>query len=98
MTDDEVLRCQHVVELVTDYLDGALDPDLTARFREHLRQCPHCTEYLDQVRRTIRTLGRVPVEALPPDTVAGLLAEFGALRPEQTSPRRGPFGRTRRRQ
>jgi len=88
MTDADALRCQDVVELVTDYLEGALDPNLTARFREHLRICPHCVEYLDQVRRTIRTVGRVPVEALPPETMDGLLAEFGNLRPEQPLRRR----------
>jgi predicted anti-sigma-YlaC factor YlaD len=93
MTDDVELRCQEVVELVTDYLEGALDTELTARFREHLRGCPHCTEYLDQVRRTIRSLGHVPVDALPPETVAGLLAEFGNLRPEQPASRRSFFRR-----
>ena len=93
MTEEEELRCRQVVELVTDYLEGALDPGLTAKFREHLRGCPHCTEYLDQVRRTIRTLGHVPVDALPPETMAGLLAEFGNLRPEQPAPRRSLFRR-----
>ena len=93
MTDDEELRCQQVVELVTDYLEGALDADVTAKFRQHLRGCPHCTEYLDEIRRTIRTLGHVSVEALPPETVAGLLAEFGNLRPAQPATRRRLFRR-----
>jgi predicted anti-sigma-YlaC factor YlaD len=93
MTDLVALRCQQVVELVTDYLEGALDTGMTARFREHLRECPHCTEYLDQVRRTIRGLGQVPADPLPPETMAGLLAEFGRFLPEQPKPRRKPFGR-----
>jgi len=93
MTDDVELRCQEVVELVTDYLEGALDADVTAKFRQHLRGCPHCTEYLDEIRRTIRTLGHVSVEALPPETVAGLLAEFGNLRPAQPATRRRLFRR-----
>lgn len=79
----EQLACQDVVELVTDYLEGALDPDRTAQFREHLQICPHCVEYLEQVRRTIRTLGQVPPEALPPETMDGLLAAFGDLRPRR---------------
>jgi anti-sigma factor RsiW len=83
MTDAEALRCQDVVELVTDYLEGALDPDLTARFNEHLQICPHCVEYVDQVRRTIRTVGQVPVDSLPQEIMDGLLAEFGNLRPER---------------
>jgi len=92
-TPAEQLRCRQMVELVTDYLDGALDADLTARFREHLRGCPHCTEYLDQIRRTITELGRVEPDSLPAETMAGLLAEFGELRPEQPGRRGRRFRR-----
>ena len=60
------LVCQQVVELVTDYLEGALsDPD-RRRFERHLAGCPHCTEYLAQMRETIRLAGRVAPEDLTP--------------------------------
>jgi len=53
------LVCQEVVELVTDYLEGALSPAEHRRFEEHLAGCPHCTEYLAQMRETIRLAGRL---------------------------------------
>ena len=60
------LVCQQVVELVTDYLEGALpDPD-RQRLERHLAGCPHCTEYLAQMRETIRLAGRVTLEDLTP--------------------------------
>ena len=60
------LVCQQVVELVTDYLEGTLsDPD-RQRFERHLAGCPHCTEYLAQMRETIRLAGRVAPEDLTP--------------------------------
>jgi anti-sigma factor RsiW len=60
------LVCQQMVELVTDYLEGALpDPD-RQRFERHLAGCPHCTEYLAQMRETIRLAGRVTLEDLTP--------------------------------
>jgi len=47
------LSCQQAVALVTDYLDGALSSTEEARFERHLAGCPHCTEYLAQIRATI---------------------------------------------
>ena len=60
------LPCQVVVELVTDYLEGALTPAERRRFESHLSGCPHCTEYLAQMRETIRLAGRVTPEDLTP--------------------------------
>jgi anti-sigma factor RsiW len=59
--------CRQAVELVTDYLEGALSPRERARFEAHLRECPHCTAYLDQIRRTIAAVGRVEPESLAPE-------------------------------
>ncbi|MGH9281562.1 MAG: zf-HC2 domain-containing protein, partial [Acidimicrobiales bacterium] len=42
--------CQQAVELVTDYLEGALSPRDRARLEAHLGECPHCHEYFDQMR------------------------------------------------
>jgi anti-sigma factor RsiW len=60
------LVCQQVVELVTDYLEGALSRRARRRFEKHLAGCPHCTEYLAQMRETIRLAGRVTPEDLTP--------------------------------
>jgi anti-sigma factor RsiW len=60
------LPCQRVVEMVTDYLEGALTPADHARLEAHLAGCPHCTEYLAQMRETIRLAGRLTPEDLTP--------------------------------
>ena len=60
------LVCQQVVELVTDYLEGALRGSARRRFEKHLAGCPHCTEYLAQMRETIRLAGRVTPDDLTP--------------------------------
>ena len=60
------LVCQQVVELVTDYLEGGLRGTARRRFEKHLAGCPHCTEYLAQMRETIRLAGRVTPEDLTP--------------------------------
>ena len=60
------LPCQVVVEMVTDYLEGALSAAERRRFEAHLAGCPHCTEYLAQMRETIRLAGRITPEDLTP--------------------------------
>jgi anti-sigma factor RsiW len=58
--------CQQAVELVTDYLEGALSRAQRRRFEAHLAGCPHCTEYLAQMRATIRVTGTVTPDDLTP--------------------------------
>jgi anti-sigma factor RsiW len=51
------LVCQQAVELVTDYLEGTLSRTDRRRYETHLAGCPHCTEYLAQMRKTIELTG-----------------------------------------
>jgi anti-sigma factor RsiW len=75
------LRCQEFVELVTDYLDGALPRRERKRVEAHLAGCDGCTAYLQQFRLTIDTLGRVaPAEPTDPRTRDALLAIYRELR------------------
>ncbi len=60
------LVCQQAVELVTGYLEGTLSRAARRRFERHLAGCPHCTEYLAQMRETIRLTGRLEPEDLSP--------------------------------
>lgn len=74
------IDCKGVVELVTEYLEGSLPPDLTTEVEAHLALCPGCQAYLDQMRRTIEELGRVPVESLSDAAREDLLAAFRTFR------------------
>ena len=85
MDDVADMSCNELVELVTDFLEGALDPETERRFVDHLAQCDGCDRYLDQVRRTVAAVGGQPVDPLPDQTRAALLAAFRDTpdRPEQ---------------
>lgn len=69
----KALVCRQAVELVTDYLEGALSERDRARFEAHLAGCPHCSEYLTQMRVTIATLGAIEPESLGPEVQAELV-------------------------
>jgi anti-sigma factor RsiW len=70
------LACNELVELVTDYFEGALSAADTARFEAHLTDCDGCTAYLDQIRTTIVLTGRLSQETLTPEARDGLLQAF----------------------
>ncbi len=61
------LACQQVVELVTEYLEGFLSRSEHKRFEGHLRGCPNCTAYLEQMRVTIWATGTLRAEDLSPE-------------------------------
>lgn len=70
------LVCRELVELVTNYLEGALPAAETARVEAHLAVCPHCARYLEQMRQTIAATGHVSEEDLQPEAREALLSAF----------------------
>jgi anti-sigma factor RsiW len=58
------LACQQAVDLVTDYLEGALSPAQRRRFEAHLASCPDCPEYLAQMRAIIVLTGSITTDDL----------------------------------
>jgi anti-sigma factor RsiW len=56
------MTCAEFVELVTAYLEGALDRDTEQRFVEHMALCDGCDRYLHQIRATVTQLGQLPGE------------------------------------
>lgn len=76
----EQLSCQELVELVTDYLEGALPPEESARFEAHIGICDGCNVYLEQMRQTIALSGRLSVAALAPEAERRLLDAFRGWR------------------
>ena len=78
--DVEQLSCQELVELVTEYLEGALSVEDTARFEEHIGRCAGCAAYLEQIRQTIALAGRLTPESLSPEAERELLEAFRGWR------------------
>jgi anti-sigma factor RsiW len=70
------MPCQELVEVITDYLEGALPERDRLRFEQHLAVCAKCREYVDQFRRTIAVVGAVREHELDPAVRAGLVEAF----------------------
>ena len=76
------LVCQQVVELVTDYLEGTLSRRERRRFESHLRACPNCTAYLQQIKTTVQLTGTIEWDELTPEAQADLTDLYRRWRSE----------------
>jgi anti-sigma factor RsiW len=76
MSGIEPMDCNELVELVTAYLDGVLDLDTRARFDVHLTECDGCDNYLQQLRTTVETLGKVGGDEIDPAFRDRLMTAF----------------------
>ena len=70
------LVCRDAVALMTDYLEGNLSPRDRELLEGHLAACPHCSEYLAQIRITIDALGYVTPEDLSEDALDDLVSLY----------------------
>ncbi|HEX5018992.1 MAG TPA: zf-HC2 domain-containing protein [Actinomycetes bacterium] len=70
------MPCRELVELVTDYLENRLSASDRVRFEAHIADCPYCETYLEQMRQTIRLMGRLPEESLSDEARQALLSAF----------------------
>jgi anti-sigma factor RsiW len=68
--------CRQAVGLMTAYLDGALDDADRTRLEAHLADCPHCSEYLAQIRITVDALGHVDPGELSDDVLDELVGLY----------------------
>ena len=80
MKRDDV-RCREVVEVLTDYLDGALHVDERAALEQHLLACAGCATHLEQLRTTVRLTGRLGEEDVPPPLMERLLTRLAERSP-----------------
>jgi anti-sigma factor RsiW len=74
------VTCKEVVELMTDYLEGALSASERGRFEDHLAGCKGCQAYLAQMRMTMRVLGTLPSEPMSEPLRAELMSAFRTWR------------------
>jgi anti-sigma factor RsiW len=73
------LSCRELVELVTDYLEGVLDPARVEALDAHLAGCDGCDTYVEQMRQTVAALrGIGDGETVLPQTREAILATFEA--------------------
>jgi anti-sigma factor RsiW len=76
------LLCQQAIELLTEYLEGNLSRGQKRRLERHLLACPNCSNYLEQIRITVRLTGAMEAEELAPGAVDDLTELYRRWRDE----------------
>ncbi|HWV39151.1 MAG TPA: anti-sigma factor [Vulgatibacter sp.] len=68
-------NCKKCVDLLVDYLEGALPREQERELDEHFMGCPPCLDFLDQYRASTK-LAREAIETEMPEALAAKLGEF----------------------
>lgn len=74
------LACTEEVEIMTEYLEGALPAAESRRLEHHLETCPGCTEYLEQMRTLAGSLGGLSEKSIPAEMRDELIKAFRDFR------------------
>jgi predicted anti-sigma-YlaC factor YlaD len=77
------LACRELVQVVTDYLEGALSGAERQRFEEHIATCRGCRVYLRQMRDLVLLSGRIAAETAAPRPPPELLRAFAAWKAQR---------------
>lgn len=80
------LICRQAVELMSNYVEGALSRRDRRRLERHLADCDACTAYLEQLRATIAASGSVEPEDLSPEVLDGLIDLYRRFRADEETP------------
>jgi predicted anti-sigma-YlaC factor YlaD len=73
---DGQIPCVNVVEMVTDWMEGALDDETRALVEEHLVLCAPCGAYVRQIRQAMQAMRVLDSDATPPAAHQALLQAF----------------------
>ena len=72
------VKCRSGVEVLADYLEGALPPDVSASLEQHVVGCERCRAFLASYQATPRILRQATDVVLPADLQAKLKAWLGS--------------------
>jgi anti-sigma factor RsiW len=47
------MKCEELLKLLNEYVDGTVDPAICAEFDQHMAGCNPCQMVVDNIRKTI---------------------------------------------
>ncbi len=75
--------CREVFALLSEYLDGEIDPAVCTGFEEHMDDCPPCQAFLESLRRTVDLTRSLPDQELPEELKQELIEAYRKARDEK---------------
>jgi anti-sigma factor RsiW len=65
-------ECRTYFALLSDYIDGELDPETRQALEAHLEKCRECSQCLLSLKRSIELYHETSGQEAPPEVVARL--------------------------
>lgn len=59
------MKCEELLRMLNDYVDGDIDPAICAEFQNHLDDCNPCKVVVDTIRKTITLYKKGEAYELP---------------------------------
>jgi len=59
------MKCEDLLRMLNEYVDGEIDPSICDQFESHLEGCDPCQVVVDTVRRTITLYKDEQVYSIP---------------------------------
>lgn len=60
-------NCQHLLDDLSDFLDGEASAEICAEIERHLASCENCRVMVDTLRKTVVLYRELPQPELPQD-------------------------------
>lgn len=60
-----MITCRQMVDLLSDYVDGYLEPTVARQLGAHLRGCTECTAFLQTFKETLVLTREAACEEMP---------------------------------
>jgi anti-sigma factor RsiW len=59
------MTCKEAIDVLADYIEASLTPELAEELEQHLRDCAPCRVYLSTYRKTRELTGKVGRAPMP---------------------------------
>ncbi len=59
------MKCEDLLQMLNDYVDGDIDPGICEGFEQHLEGCNPCQVVVDNIRKTIKLYKDKEVYEIP---------------------------------
>ena len=61
------MKCEELLAMLNEYVDGAVDPAICEEFEKHMAGCNPCQVVVDNIRQTITLYPSRPALSAPGD-------------------------------
>jgi len=59
------MRCEDLIDLINDYLEGEMNPEFKGEFERHIDDCSSCLAFFETYKKTKELTGEISCREIP---------------------------------